>query len=111
MEIIILLFLVGLNGLLAMSEIAMVSSRKVRLEQLALRGNRGARAALVLTQSPTRFLSTVQVGITLIGIVAGAFGERAIADDLAAVFAGYPRIERYAHIIATVIVVLAITYL
>jgi putative hemolysin len=111
MAILILLLLIGLNGLLAMAEIAVVSSRKIRLEQRSQRGNRGAAAALLLVESPTRFLSTVQVGITLIGIIAGAFGERVIAGDLAAVLGRNETLAPYAGIIATILVVLIITYL
>lgn len=109
-EIIIIFVLLCLNGLLAMSEIAIVSAKKGRLEQAAQRGERGAASALNLAQSPTRFLSTVQVGITLIGILAGAFGEAAIADDLQRYFAQWPAFQPYARAIATTIVVLAITY-
>jgi putative hemolysin len=109
-EIIVIFLLLCLNGLLAMSEIAVVSSKKGRLEQAAQRGEPGAAAALQLAQSPTRFLSTVQIGITLIGILAGAFGEAAIAGDLERVLGRYPSIQPYARAISTTIVVLAITY-
>jgi len=83
LEIAIILALVGLNGMLAMSEIAVVSSRKIRLQQNAESGDAGAAAALAIAQEPTRFLSTVQIGITLVGIVAGAFGGAQIADRIA----------------------------
>ncbi|MCI0676869.1 MAG: hemolysin family protein [Phycisphaerales bacterium] len=111
MELLVLLLLIGINGVLAMSEIAVVSSRRVRLEQAAARGHRGAKAALALVESPTRFLSTVQVGITLAGITAGAYAEAAIADDLAATIGRDARLAPYSHLIATGIVVLGITYL
>ena len=111
MDILILLLLIALNGVLAMSEIAIVSSRKVRLAQQAEKGNRGAAAALRLAASPTRFLSTVQIGITLIGIVMGAFGEAAIAGDLTERLGRSSQFAPYAHIMATAIVVLAIFYL
>ena len=71
-EMLIILALILVNGVFAMSEIAVISSRKLRLKSMARRGSRGARAALALTESPTRFLSTIQIGITLVGIIAGA---------------------------------------
>jgi len=111
MEILILLLLIAFNFFLAMSEIAVVSSRRVRLEQSAQRGNRGARAALLLVDSPTRFLSTVQSGMTLVGIIAGALGEAALADDIAAWLSRFPMLAAHSHGIAAVIVVLVIGYL
>ncbi len=111
MEVLFLFLLIALNGLFALSEIAVVSSRRVRLQQAADRGSRGATAALLLVDSPTRFLSSVQVGITLIGIVAGAFGEAALADDLAALISGAPALAPYATVIATLVIVLSVTYL
>ena len=83
-EVLIILLLVVANGVFAMSEIAIVSARKARLEQLANEGDARARAALELANAPGRFLSTVQVGITLIGVLAGAFGGATIAEQLAA---------------------------
>src|SRR5574343_302522 len=82
MDVLILVVLFLLNGIFAMTEIAIVSSRKVRLQQWADEGNRGAAAALKLAEEHTRFVSTIQIGITLIGILSGAFGEAAIADRL-----------------------------
>jgi putative hemolysin len=111
MEILILILLIALNGVFAMSEIAIVSSRRVRLEYAADRGSRGAAAALLLAASPTRFLSAIQVGITLIVIVSGAFGEAALADDLRALVERWPTLAPYGGLIATTIVVLGITYL
>lgn len=111
MEILILLLLIALNGVFAMSEIAIVSARRVRLEHAADRGSRGAAAALLLAASPTRFLSTVQVGITLIVIISGAFGEATLADDLAGFIARAPSLQPYAHLIAITVVVLSITFL
>jgi putative hemolysin len=111
MEILILVLLLAFNFFLAMSEIAVISARRVRLEQSAQRGNRGARAALALMDAPTRFLSTVQSGMTLVGIVAGALGEAVFADDIATLLDRIPALARHSHAIATVIVVLAITYL
>ncbi|HVL42413.1 MAG TPA: CNNM domain-containing protein, partial [Brevundimonas sp.] len=80
--IVVVLLLVVLNGLFAMTELAVVSSRKSKLQSRAERGDRGARAALALAEDPTHFLSAVQVGITLIGIAAGAYGQAAIAGEL-----------------------------
>ncbi|RPH39617.1 MAG: DUF21 domain-containing protein [Desulfobulbaceae bacterium] len=77
MDIVILLLLVLLNGLFAMSEIALISSRNTRLQKLASEGNPGARSALQLKNEPSTFLSTVQVGITMVGILSGAIGEMA----------------------------------
>lgn len=111
MAVFVLLLLIALNGILAMTEIAMVSSRKFRLEQSAASGGRGARAALRLSETPTRFLSTVQVGITLIGIVSGAVGEAAFATSLADRLNDFEPLAPYASYIATGVVVIAITYL
>lgn len=110
MEIVILLVLFLANGLFAMSEIALVSSRRSRLTQLAGQGSRGARAALQLADHPGRFLSTIQVGITLIGIFSGALGEAALVEDLAPRIAPWPVIGPYATQIALAVVVIGITY-
>jgi putative hemolysin len=110
-EILIVLLLLVLNGVFAMSELAIVTARKLRLEQRAEDGDSGARAALALAQDPTQFLSTVQVGITLIGVLAGAFGGATIADKLALGLARIPAITPYADAVALAIVVTALTYL
>jgi len=110
-ELVVILVLLALNGVFAMSELAVVTARKVRLEQRAEDGDAGARAALSLAQDPTQFLSTVQVGITLIGVLAGAFGGATIAEKLAAAFAGIPAVAAYAKALALGIVVTGITYL
>ena len=81
-DVILLLGLILLNGVFAMSEIAIVSSRRTRLLQMADAGGTGARHALKLASEPTRFLSSVQVGITSIGILNGAIGEASIASRL-----------------------------
>ena len=109
LALITVLFLV--NGLLAMSEIAVVTSRRARLERRAESGDVGAAAALELIAEPTQFLSTVQVGITLVGIVAGAVGGAAIAEKVAALLAPLPGVGPYATEVAFVLVVAAITYL
>jgi CBS domain containing-hemolysin-like protein len=82
MEIFIILFLILLNGVFSMSEIAMVSSRKSRLEAAAKKGDKSAQKALDLANNPGKFLSTVQIGITLIGILTGIYSGEKIQDDL-----------------------------
>lgn len=106
----VVLFLVVLNGVFSMSELAVVSSRKAKLQSRADKGDEGAAEALRLSEDPTRFLSAVQVGITLIGILAGAYGQATIAGELAKTFAKYPAIAEYSHVIATGIVVVLLTY-
>jgi putative hemolysin len=112
MDLIILLALIALNGLFALSELAIVSSRPTRLQLRAEKGDRGAKAALRLQADPSRFLSTVQVGITLIGIIAGAYGATALAEDLAPWIARtLPALEHEAGLIAFGAVIAATTYL
>jgi putative hemolysin len=110
-EILIIVLLVLLNGVFAMSEIAVVSARKARLQQLAREGKAGARAALALAAEPTRFLSTVQIGITLVGILAGAFGGATLAEQLADRLSAIPGLARYSEAIGVAIIVVAISYL
>lgn len=110
MDIAIIFGLILLNGLFAMSEIALVSSRQVRLQQAADNGSDGAKAALRLAKEPTRFLSTVQVGITLIGILAGAFGETAIARKFEVVLLDIPLLAPYAKPLSITGMVIIITY-
>lgn len=109
MEILVILFLILLNGLFAMSEIAIVSSRPARLRRLA-RHDRGAAVALELHSSPNVFLSTIQIGITLIGILAGAIGEAALSGALAAQIEHVPVLAGYSRGIAFGLVVAGITY-
>jgi putative hemolysin len=109
--IVVVLLLVVLNGVFAMTELAVVSSRKSKLQSRAERGDRGARAALKLAEEPTHFLSAVQVGITLIGILAGAYGQAAIAGELNHILErSVPAIAPWSEAIATGIVVVLITY-
>lgn len=110
-EILIILLLVIANGMFAMSEIAVVSARKARLQELAEDGDTKAQAALELANSPNRFLSTVQVGITLIGILAGAFGGATLAGRLATYLDLVPFLSNYSQAISFGLVVAAITYL
>ena len=111
LEILIVLALVLLNGFSAMSELAVVSSRPVRLEALARKAGRGARLALALARDPGRMLSTVQIGITLVGIVAGAFGGARLAEPLSNVLARLSGLAPFSAEIAYTQVVIAITYL
>ncbi len=109
--IVVVLLLVVLNGLFAMTELAVVSSRKSKLQSRAERGDRGAKAALKLSEDPTHFLSAVQVGITLIGILAGAYGQAAIAGELTRILeTSFPQLGHWAQIASTAVVVVAITY-
>lgn len=112
MEIAILLALLLTNGLFAMSEMALVSSKPARLKSRAAAGDKGAAAALNLLEDPSRLLSTVQIGITLVGVFAGAFGAAAFAGDLAPVIARtFPQFADRADEAAFAIVVVVITYL
>ncbi|MBN1138027.1 MAG: HlyC/CorC family transporter [Anaerolineae bacterium] len=109
-EILILLLLVLVNGLFAMAEIAVVSARKTRLQQQAEEGNKRAGVALELASAPNQFLATVQIGITLVGIMAGAFGGATIAEELAGALGQVPSLAPYSEAIGVGVVVLAITY-
>lgn len=111
LQIVIVLLLVLLNGVLAMSELAVVSSRAIRLQQRAEEGDVGARAALALSREPTRFLSTVQIGITLVGILAGAFGGASIATRLDTLLEDAGISESLSGTLSVFIVVAAITFL
>ena len=111
LELSIILLLLVINGVFAMSEMAVVAARKTRLEHRAEEGDAGARAALDLAAHPTNFLSTVQFGITLVGVLAGAFGGAGISEALAASFADVPWLAPYAEPVAFTLVVAAITYL
>ena len=111
LEVLLIVLLTLLNGIFAMSELAVVSARKTRLQQWAEAGNRNARRALDVANAPERFLSTVQVGITLIGVLAGAFGGATIAQQLAAAISRTAMLAPYAETLAIGVVVMAITYL
>ena len=111
MEIFIVVGLILLNGMFAMSEMSVVSARRTRLQQWARQGNAKATAALALHNSPNVFLSTIQIGITLIGILSGAVGEALIADDIKVFLERFPLIADYREGLATTIVVVGITYL
>ena len=111
MEIILILGLILLNGLLSMSEISLVSARKARLESQVKKGKRSAQKALELAQKPDQFLSTTQIGITLIGILTGLFSGEAFARDLAGLLARVPWLEPYAVGISKLTIVVTVTYL
>jgi len=109
-EISIIMVLLFLNGIFAMSEIAVVSARKARLQQLANEGSSEAGIALELANSPGSFLSTIQIGITLIGILAGAYGGATIATQLSFYFEKIPLLAPYRETISVGFVVIVITY-
>jgi len=111
MDILVILFLILLNGAFAMSEMAIVSSRKARLQHRVDEGEPGAEAALALANEPGPFLSAIQVGITSIAILSGAIGEATIAQQLAAGIAEIPVLAPYSRAIGLAIVVVAIIYL
>lgn len=110
MEILILVSLILLNGLFAMSEIAIVTARKSRLTALAHNGRSSAAIALKLAEDPTQFLSTVQIGITSIGILNGIFGEAVLAGPFSMWLQSYGLSEAFSSIFATVLVVVVVTY-
>lgn len=111
LEVLLIVILVLANGVFAMSEIALVSARKSRLRHLARSGHRRAAVALRLAENPDRFLSTVQIGITLIGVFAGAFGGATIADQIDRRLEAIPGLGPYSEVIGVGAVVLGITYL
>ncbi len=109
-EILVILILILCNGFFAMSEIALVSARKVRLEQRAEDGDKGAKTALELTRSTSKLLSAVQIGISLVSMLTGVFGGVTLAERLTGVFANVPWLARYASPISFTIVVVVTTY-
>ncbi len=111
MEILIILILVLLNGVFAMSELSLVSARKFKLESLKKQGKPGAKAALDLAENPTKLLSTVQIGITLIGVLLGVYGGENLTDDLNAFLQKIPFLTPYSETFAVGLVVIFITYL
>lgn len=110
MEIPILIALIILNGVFAMSEIALVTARRARLQKLIDEGDTAAAAALQLGENPTRFLSTIQIGITSIGVLNGIFGEAALAQPLSMWMVEQGMALKYASTLSTAIVVVLITY-
>ena len=111
LEIAILLVLILLNGFFAMSELAVVSARRARLAAMEAAGVRGARAARKLAEDPGRFLSSVQIGITLVGVLAGAFGGATLAGRLSPLLVELGLSDDLAGTVAVILVVLVVTYL
>ncbi|MFY7848053.1 MAG: hemolysin family protein [Bacteroidia bacterium] len=110
MEILIIFLLILLNGVFAMSEIAMVSSRKARLEAAAKRGDKGSAKALEMSKNPGRFLSTVQIGITLIGILTGIYSGAQLEDDFTAWLNTFPSLQPFSQTIAVTVIVVSLTF-
>ncbi len=110
MEILIILLLILLNGIFAMSEIAMVSSRKSRLEKAAKNGDKSAQKALDLSLNPGKFLSTVQIGITLIGILTGIYSGERIEDDLIHFLNQFDTLKDYSKMISVTVIVVTLTF-
>ena len=111
MEILIVIGLILLNGLLSMSEIALVSARKARLEIDARKGKKSAQTALDLANNPDKFLSTIQIGITLIGILTGLFSGEAFAQELANILSSITWLQPYTLVVSKIIIVVTVTYL
>jgi putative hemolysin len=111
MDVLLILFLTLLNGAFAMSEMSLASSRKARLAAMAEAGDKGASTALELLDNPTQFLSSVQVGITSIGMLNGIVGEAAFSGKLAAVLDGWGLVGRTGEVTATALVVAVITFI
>jgi putative hemolysin len=111
MEILIIIGLVLLNGIFSMSEMSLVSSRKFKLENAKKKGSKGAKIALDLSENPTKFLSTVQIGITLIGILLGVYSGENLTKNVTEYLVQFEIIKDYAHNIATGIIVVFVTYL
>lgn len=111
MEIVVILALILLNGILSMSEIALVSARKSKLETDAKKGSKSAKRAFKLVNEPDKFLSTIQIGITLIGILTGLYSGEAFARDFAQVVDDIPALAPYSLVISKTVIVIVVTYL
>jgi putative hemolysin len=110
-ELLLILLLLVLNGVFAMAEIAIVSAKKARMMERAEKGSSGAKLALKLSENPERFLSTVQIGITLVGVLAGAFGGASLSGYVEPWLRSVPVLADYAEDLAFGLVVAFITYL
>ena len=110
LETLVIFLLIAANGLLAMSEMAIVAARKARLQQSANSGDAGARTALELSAHPNRFLATIQIGITLVGILAGAYGGATLAHEIERLATAVPALVPYAGIIGVGVVVVGVTF-
>ena len=111
MDFTLILFLIAINAVFALSEMAVVASRSARLQHLEEEGHSGAAAAAALHREPSRFLSTIQIGITAVGVLAGAVGEETLAEPLKAWLAGWPALAPHAAPIAFTATIVLITYL
>ncbi|HVK96822.1 MAG TPA: CNNM domain-containing protein, partial [Flavisolibacter sp.] len=111
MEVFILFFLILLNGLFVLSEIALISARKPRLESMAEKGDKRARTALELSNNPDIFLSAAQIGITLIAILTGVYSGEKFSGYLQPFFEDIPALQRYAKTISTTMIVIIVTFL
>lgn len=111
MEILIIIGLILINGIFSMSEMSLVSSRKFKLERAQKKGSKGAKIALELSENPTKFLSTVQIGITLIGILLGVYSGEKLTNDVAGFFSRFEFTEPFSHNIAVGVIVVFVTYL
>lgn len=107
-SIVIIVVLIVVNGIFSMSELAVVSSRKGKLQKMYNDGKKHAKTAIDLMENPNQFLSTIQIGITLIGILTGAFGGATLSDPLNAIISPY---IPYSEIVSTIVVVIITTYL
>ncbi len=110
MELLIIFFLILLNGVFSMSEVALISSRKFKLENIARKGNKNAKKALELAGNPNTFLSTVQIGITLIGILTGIYSGEQITEDVNSFIIKVPFLVDYAHSVSVTIVLIVLTF-
>ncbi|MBK6365339.1 MAG: HlyC/CorC family transporter [Saprospiraceae bacterium] len=111
MELLIILGLILLNGIFALSEMALVSSKRFKLENLSKKGSQGAKTAIDLSENPTRFFSTAQIGITLIGILLGVYSGENLTNDIVTFLEKFDSIKPYSKPIATMTIVIFITYL
>ena len=113
MDLLVILFLIILNGFFAMAEIAVISSRKSRLKRIATEGNTGAQIAYNLAEKPSNFLSAIQIGITFIGILTGAIAisDGIIVNSISSLLKLIPVINTFHSQIAFALVIIAITYL
>jgi putative hemolysin len=110
MELLVILFLILINGVFSMSEIALVSARRNRLNFSAQKGNRGAKIALQLQASPSKLLSTVQIGITLIGLLTGIYSGEKITQDMEENIKSIPALAPYADTLSVIVVLIIITF-
>ncbi len=110
MEILVILILILINGVFSMSEIALVSARRNRLNFAAQKGNKGAKIAILLQSSPSKLLSTVQIGITLIGLLTGIYSGEKITQDMEVRITGIPALAPYAETLSVIVVLIIITF-